>query len=142
MIEDGPEVGVGQAAAAGLGDRPGEIPGLGPVGAGVARAAVAARRRGAAWRFATVDAAGHLLLAGPLGRRPRSTSRPPAVRGGVVERHVTVAELQRHGIDPGPRRAAWAGVLAEIAAWADRDRLRGLLTADRDARFARGPLAE
>ncbi|GAA5115004.1 DUF222 domain-containing protein [Pseudonocardia adelaidensis] len=141
-IREGIEIRVGLATLAGLDDRPGEIPGLGPVGAGVARAAVAAQRRGAAWRFAVVDTAGYLLLAGPLRRRPRSTSRPLAVRGGVVELHVTLEELQRYSTDPDPRLAAWAGVLAEIAAaWADRDRLRRLLAAHPHARFARGPLA-
>ncbi|GAA0895507.1 HNH endonuclease signature motif containing protein [Pseudonocardia zijingensis] len=153
-IREGIEIRLGLATAAGLDDRPGEIPGLGPVGAGVARAAVAAQQRGAAWRFAIVDTAGYLLLAGPLRRRPRSTSRTsraPVVRGGVVELHLTLAELHRYSSnpdpdpDPGPGSdlGAWAGVLAEIAAaWAGRHRLRRLLAADPDARFARGPLAE
>jgi hypothetical protein len=142
-IREGIEVRVGLATLAGLDDRPGEIPGLGPVGAGVARAAVAAQRRGAAWRFAIVDTGGYLLLAGSLRRRPRSSGRPPAVRGGVVELHVTLEELERYGADPDPRLAEWAGVLAEIvAAWADRDRLRRLLAAHPGARFARGSLAE
>jgi hypothetical protein len=148
-VREGIEVRVGLATLAGLDDRPGEIPGLGPVGADVARAVVGAQRRGAAWKFAIVDTAGYLLLAGSLRRRPRSTHRPPAVRGGVVELHVTLEELQRYGADPaagsGPDigLADWAGVLAEIAAaWADRDLLRRILAAHPDARFARGPLAD
>jgi hypothetical protein len=142
-IREGIEVRVGLATLAGLDDRPGEIPGLGPVGAGVARAAVAAQRRGAAWRFAIVDTGGHLLLAGLLRRRPRSSGRPPAVRGGVVELHVTLEELERYSTDPDPRLAEWTGVVAEIvAAWADRDRLRRQLAAHPGARFARGLLAE
>ncbi|MGH8965305.1 MAG: HNH endonuclease signature motif containing protein, partial [Actinomycetes bacterium] len=142
-VREGIEVRVGLATLAGLDDRPGEIPGLGPVGAEVARAAVAAQQRGAAWRFAIVDTHGYLLLAGPLRRRPRTTTRPAAVRGGVVELHVTVEELQRYSTDPDPRLGQWAGVLAEIAAaWADRHRLRARLAAHPRARFARGPLAE
>ncbi|MFC5237898.1 HNH endonuclease signature motif containing protein [Pseudonocardia zijingensis] len=149
-VREGIEIRLGLATAAGLDDRPGEIPGLGPIGAGVARAAVAAQHRGAAWRFAIVDTAGYLLLAGQLRRRPRitsRTSRAPAVRGGVVELHLTLAELQRYSSNPGPDPdsglGAWAGVLAEIAtAWADRHHLRRLLAADPDARFVRGPLAE
>ncbi|GAA0909091.1 hypothetical protein GCM10009559_78740 [Pseudonocardia zijingensis] len=134
---------LGLATAAGLDERPGEIPGLGPIGAAVARAAITAQHRGAAWRFAVVDTAGYLLLAGPLRRRPHSTSRAPAVRGGVVELHLTLAELQHHTTHPDPHLPGWAGVLAEItAAWADRDRLRRLLTAHPQARFARGQLAD
>jgi hypothetical protein len=138
---EGVEVRIGLATLAGLDDRPGEIPGLGPVGAGVARTALAAQRRGAAWRFAIVDTRGHLLIAGPLRRRPRTTARRPGVRGGVVELHLTVEELRRYGTDP--ELAEWAGVLAEIAgAWADRDRFRRRLAADPRARFARGALAD
>jgi Domain of unknown function (DUF222) len=139
---EGIEVRIGLATLAGLDDRPGEIPGLGPIGAAVARTAVAAQRRGAAWKFAIVDANGYLLLAGPLRRRPRTTgTRPPVVRGGVVELHVTLEELQRHGTEPD--LGVWAGVLAEIAdAWADRDRFRRRLAAHPKARFARGALAD
>jgi hypothetical protein len=138
---DGIEVRIGLATLAGLDDRPGEIPGLGPIGANVARTAVAAQRQGAAWKFAIVDTHGYLLLAGPLRRRPRTTTRLPAVRGGVVELHVTVEELERHSTDPG--LGEWAGVLAEIAdAWANRDRFQQRLAADPRARFARGALAD
>ncbi|GAA5113793.1 HNH endonuclease signature motif containing protein [Pseudonocardia adelaidensis] len=114
---------------------------VGPVGADVARTAVAAQRCGAAWKFAIVDTNGYLLLAGPLRRRPRTVTRPRAVRGGVVELHITVEELHRYIGDP--RVAEWAGVLAEIAdAWADRDRFRERLAAHPGARFARGALAD
>ncbi|MHA6616392.1 HNH endonuclease signature motif containing protein [Pseudonocardia sp. DLS-67] len=140
-VREGIEVRAGLATLAGLDDRPGEIPGLGPVGADVARTAAAAQHRGAAWRFAIVDANGYLLLAGPLRRRPRTAIRPSAVRGGVVELHVTVEELHRHGTNPD--LGAWAGVLAEIAdAWTDRDRFRQRLAAHPRARFARGALAD
>ena len=66
------------------GPRPpaGEIPGLGPVTAEAARAAVAAQRRGAEWRWAVVDEAGYLLLAGVTRRRPHTSRRadPPRRR--------------------------------------------------------------
>lgn len=141
-VREGIEIRVGLATLAGLDDRPGEIPGLGPIGASVARTAVAAQRHGATWKFAIVDTSGYLLLAGPLRRRPRITgTRPPAVRGGVVELHVTVDELHRHSTNPD--LAEWAGLLAEIAAaWADRDRFRKQLAAHPEARFARGALAD
>jgi hypothetical protein len=138
---EGIEIRVGLVTAAGLDERPGEIPGLGPVPASVARTAVAAQHRGAAWRFAVVDTHGYLLLAGPLRRRPRTGTRQPAVRGGVVELHLTVQELRHSATDPDV--AEWAGVLAEItAAWADRRRYRQRLAVDPAARFARGALAE
>jgi uncharacterized protein DUF222 len=141
-IREGIEIRVGLATLAGLDDRPGEIPGLGPITADVARTAVAAQRRGAAWKFAIVDTHGHLLLAGPLRRRPRTSgTRPSTVRDGVVELHIAVEELPRHATDPD--LGAWAGVLAEItAAWADRDRFRQRLAAHPEARFARGALAD
>jgi hypothetical protein len=138
---EGVEIRVGLATLAGLDDRPGEIPGLGPVGAHLARTAVATQRRGAAWRFAIVDTDGYLLLAGPLRRRPPTSTPSPTVRGGVVEVHLTVDELRRYSEDPV--LGAWHGVLAEIAdAWADRDELRRRLAANPHARFARGPLAD
>ncbi|OZM81019.1 HNH endonuclease signature motif containing protein [Pseudonocardia sp. MH-G8] len=145
-VREGIEIRLGLATLAGLDERPGEIPGLGPVCADLARDAVAAQRRGAVWRFAVVDATGHLLLAGPLRRRGRDHVRgrragAERVRGGVVELHVAVAELEAYA--SGPVLGEWQAVVAEIAArWADRDRLRGLLDAHPYARFARGPLAE
>jgi hypothetical protein len=138
---EGIEIRVGLGTLAGLDDRPGEIAGLGPVGAHLARTAVAGQRRGAAWRFAVVDSGGHLLLAGPLRRRPRRSTHSSPVRGGVVELHLTVDELRRYGAHPG--LGEWAGVLAEIAdAWAHRRELRRRLAANPHRRFARGPLAD
>ncbi|OZM78795.1 HNH endonuclease signature motif containing protein [Pseudonocardia sp. MH-G8] len=145
-IREGVEIRLGMATLAGLDNRPGEIPRVGPVGAHLARDAAAAQRRGAAWRFAVVDDTGHLLLAGVLRRRPRA--RPDArrsgsdrVRGGVVEVHLTVEEMQRFAADPV--LGEWHGLLAEIAShWARRDQLRARLAANPDARFARGPLAD
>jgi hypothetical protein len=141
---DGIEIRVGLATLAGLDDRPGEIPGLGPVGAHLARAAVAAQRRGASWKFAIVDTDGHLLLAGPLRRRPRTSTQAPPVRGGIVELHLTLDELSRYRTDgTDPVLGDWNGLVAEIAdAWADGDQLRRRLAANPHARFARGPLAD
>jgi hypothetical protein len=73
---EGIEIRVGLATLAGLDDRPAEIPGLGPIGAHLARDAVSAQRRGASWKFAIVDTDGYLLLAGPLRRRPRGPRSP------------------------------------------------------------------
>jgi hypothetical protein len=150
---EGIEIRLGLATLAGLDDRPGEIPGLGPIGADLARNAVAAQRRGASWKFAIVDTRGYLLLAGTIRRRPRNhpdkNPRPDPgsgesagrVRGGVVELHISVEELQRYAADPA--LADWHLLLAEIAArWADRDNLRARLAARPRARFARGPLAD
>ncbi len=138
---EGIEIRVGLATLAGLDERPAEIPGLGPVGAHLARDAVSAQLRGGSWKFAIVDANGYLLLAGPLRRRPRGPAQSPPVRGGVVELHLTVDELRRYGADPV--LGDWDGVLAEIAdAWADRDEFRRRLAANPHARFARGPLAD
>jgi hypothetical protein len=150
-IREGVEVRAGLATVLGLDERPGEIPGLGPVDAAIARRLVAAQRRGAEWRFAVVDGDGDLLLAGPLRRRPRAAdppgdpppgAGPPGrVRGGVVELHLTLAELRRFAADPQVC-GGWAGVLAEVAErWADRHRLRERLARDPRARFARGALA-
>jgi hypothetical protein len=144
-VREGIEIRVGLATVAGLDERPGEIPGLGPVDAGAARTAVAAQQRGAAWKFAIVDTDGYLLLAGPLRRRPHTGTGLPGVRGGIVEIHITVEELNRYASDPDldPGLAQWAGVLAEMAAaWADRDQLRARLAAHPRARFARGALAD
>jgi uncharacterized protein DUF222 len=144
-IREGIELRIGLATLLGCDQRPGEIPGLGPVDAHLARAAVARQRRGAEWQFAVVDSDGYLLLAGPLRRRPRNspsgTSPPSRVRGGVVELHVTLAELYRFAADPD-LAGDWAGVIAEIAdRWAGRHLLWRRLSKDPRARFARGALA-
>jgi hypothetical protein len=146
-LRDGVELRVGLATLLGCDQRPAEIPGLGPVDAEIARTVAARQRRGARWQFAIVDTHGYLLLAGPLRRRPRpshpSGAGPPdRVRGGVVELHLTLAELRRFAADPD-LAGDWAGLIAEIAdRWADRHRLWRKLSKDPRARFARGPLAD
>ncbi|MBC3189691.1 DUF222 domain-containing protein [Pseudonocardia sp. C8] len=190
---EGIELRVGLGTLAGRDDRPGDIPGLGPITAHTARIAATTQRRGARWIFAITDPDGYLLLAGPLRRRPRTrvpndrngpkppgapqtprtpdtpdtpgapgapgapgmpgtpnrsnSPNPPGappgappVRGGVVELHISLDELDRYATDP--QLADWHPLLAEIAhAWADRDTRHARLDADPTARFARGPLA-
>jgi hypothetical protein len=143
-VREGIDVRVGLATVLGCDERPGEIPGLGPIDAVLARGAVARQRRGAQWQFAIVDSHGYLLLAGPLRRRPRNkpagTDPPDRVRGGVVELHLTLAELARFATYPH-LTGGWAGIIAEIAQqWADRHRLWRELAKNPRARYARGAL--
>jgi hypothetical protein len=138
----GIEIRAGLATVMGLDDRCGEIPGLGPVLAEVARTVVTAQHRGAQWRFAVTDADGFLLLAGVTRRRPVVAGAPAApCRGGVVELHVPATVLERLAADTricGP----WAAVVADIAAQFDRrDELRARLDARPHDRFARAALA-
>ncbi len=121
-----------------LDDRPGEIPGLGPVLAAQVRARVA-MQTSAHWRFAVVDADGHLVSEGCLRRRPAGAIRdgPP---GGIVEIQIDVDLLTRLAEEPH-EAGTWAAVVAEVAvkhgryAWDVAD-----LDARADDRFASGPL--
>ncbi|QYN39578.1 HNH endonuclease [Pseudonocardia sp. DSM 110487] len=146
-IRQGIELRVGLATVLGCDQRPAEIPGLGPIDAETARTVAARQRRGARWHFAILDTHGYLLLAGPLRRRPRpghppGTGPPDRVRGGVVELHLTLAELRRFAADPD-LTGDWTGLIAEIAdRWADRHRMWRELGKDPRARFARGALAD
>ncbi|WP_300007716.1 HNH endonuclease signature motif containing protein [Pseudonocardia sp.] len=141
-VRDGIEVRVGLGTLLGHDERPGEIAGLGPVTAPAARAAVAAQRLGAEWRFAVTGPTGELSLAGVLRRRPARAGSAPTgsdrSRGGVVEISVPAAELADLVGSPGP----WRGVVEEIAArYADRDRLLTRLDDRAGSRFVRGALA-
>ena len=113
----GIEVRIGLTTLLGLDERPGEIPGLGPILAPVARAVVNRQLRGAEWRFAVTDDEGHLLLAGVTRHRPsgffavaQSVGR---CRGGIVELQVSTAQLDRLAEGPTPE---WAGVVTDIVA--------------------------
>jgi hypothetical protein len=126
----GIEIRVGLATLLGLDEQPGEIPGLGPVLADVARTAVARQVRGAEWRFAITDPDGYLLLAGVTRRRPRSLPAPDegsASRGGIVELQVPATQL-RQLVAHDRVAPDWAGVIADIAAqFARRDELLAAL---------------
>ena len=125
----GVEIRVGLATLLGLDERPGEIPGLGPVLPRVARDLVACQQRGAEWRFAVTDPDGHLLLAGVTRRRPRCTpvAEPTTGRcsGGIVELQIGADQLTELVELIGDQAAgpaaplwitAWATVIADIAA--------------------------
>lgn len=117
----GVEIRVELSTVLGLDDHPGEIPGLGPVTAPVARARVALQTH-AEWRFAVVDEEGRLLGEGLTRRRPDGARRERCPQGGVVELHVTPDLLARLAADPS-RAGAWAIVVEDIAArYRDRDR--------------------
>lgn len=122
----------------GLDDRPGEIPGLGPVLAAQVRGRVATQTA-AHWRFAVVDAAGRLRSEGYLRRRPTGADRdgPP---GGIVEIQIDEDLLARLADEP-ERAGVWAGVVTEVAT---KHASYGRDVADLDARpedrFASGPL--
>ena len=144
----GIEIRVGLATLLGLDEQPGEIPGLGPVLADVARTVVAAQVRGAEWRFAVTDAEGYLLLAGVTRRRPRFPRSPgasdetsPPRRGGIVELQLPAAQL-RELVAAGQIAPAWAGVVADIAAhYARRDELLATLDHRPGDRFPHAALA-
>jgi hypothetical protein len=145
----GIEIRVGLATLLGLDEHPGEIPGLGPVLAEVARAIVARQVRGAEWRFAVTDPDGYLLLAGITRHRPRSPQppdHPGAPRhGGIVELQMTATQLtqlaQQAGTEQGPAED-WAGVVADLTAqFARRDTLLAALDTRPHDRFPHTALA-
>jgi hypothetical protein len=125
----GVEIRVGLATLLELDERPGEIPGLGPVLPDVARDLVARRQRGAQWRFAVTGPDGHLLLAGVTRRRLRCTpvteQTTERFNGGIVELQIEATRLaelvelsgERAAGAAAPRWAtSWAAVIADIAA--------------------------
>ena len=145
----GIEIRVGLTTLLGLDQRPGEIPGLGPVLAPVARTTVARQRQGAQWRFAVTDPDGHLVLAGVTRRRPRP-DEPTATasgdgqrcRGGIVELHVSSVELEQLAGEPTDPLGGWADVVADIAAqYADRHAMLAGLDDRPSGRFPGAALA-
>lgn len=130
----GGEVRVGLGTLLGFDERCGEVPGWGPVLAGVARSMVATRR-GAEWRFAVTDDDGHLLFAGVTRSRPRSIARS---HDGVVEIHVRAALLEDL-VDGGA--GEWSALVADLVRqYADRERLRKVLRRYPGHRFASAAL--
>jgi len=110
--KDGVELRVGLATLLGLDDEPGEIAGLGPVPASVARG-LAEQQRRCEWRFAIVDAEGRLLFDGVTRHRP-GAGRSQPIRGGIVELHLPETLLDDHSLPA--RYPAWARVIADLAA--------------------------
>jgi hypothetical protein len=144
----GIEIRVGLTTAMGLDERPGEIPGLGPVSADVARAVVARQRRASEWRFAVADRDGYLLLAGVTRRRPRTPdAQEQGASGGVVELQVSGVQLAQLAAGDGAVRASvkmweWTDVVADIAAqFARRHDLLAALDARPSDRFPHAALA-
>ncbi len=137
-VRVGVEVRVGLSTLLGLDDRPGEVPGVGPVLAEVARDIVAAQHRGARWRFAVTDDAGYLLLAGITRCRPGSGG---SCVGGIVELHVPANLLTQLSTHAGGYRR-YGAVIADIAAqYAHHDRVSAALDARPEDRFAHAGLA-
>ena len=125
----GVEIRVGLATLLGLDERPGEIPGLGPVLPAVARDLVTHQQRGAEWRFAVTGSDGHLLLAGMTRCRPRrahvTEQTTGRCSGGIVELQIEATRLtelveligDRAADHAAPRwTTSWAAVIADIAA--------------------------
>ena len=125
----GIEIRVSLSTLLGQDDHPGEIPGLGPVPAPVARARVALQTR-AEWRFAVIGAGGALLSEGRTRHRPVGASRTGSPPGGIVELHVSEEQLNRLVADPAAA-GTWAPVVADIV---DRHRDRERHMVDLDAR--------
>ncbi|MFP5068305.1 DUF222 domain-containing protein [Pseudonocardia nantongensis] len=126
----GIEIRVRLSTLIGHDDHPGEIPGLGPVLAPIARASVA-RQRHAEWRFASTDTDGYLLLAGITRRRPTGSpaeSTHPLIRnahGGTVELQVPAELLDRLAAHPP---SGWEPLVADLVAqYAHRDRIGNAL---------------
>jgi hypothetical protein len=124
----GVEVRVGLATLLDRDQRPGEIPGWGPIPAETARTMVAAQRA-AEWRFAITDLTGQLLLAGITRRRPHhsapdhttlghTASQQPPCRGGIVELQLPatlLTELLTELATNPDTCGEWAGIVTDIA---------------------------
>jgi hypothetical protein len=136
----GVEIRVGLGTLLGLDDQPGEIPGLGPVLAPIARRLVTTQTRGARWRFAVTDPEGYLLLAGAVRSRPTGSGGGRS-EGGIVEVHVPADLLERLSVQPADA-GAWAGIVADIATqYRNRNRLLAALDHKPRDRFPDAALA-
>lgn len=132
----GVEVRLALTTVLGRDERPGELPGWGPISAGTARRIVTQQRR-AQWRFVVVDGEGKLAFDGITRRRPRHLVS--GRRGGIVELAVSETDLDvlSTAEDLGP----WAPVVADIAAqFAEREGVIQDLDAHPEARFPRAQL--
>ncbi|MBC3192577.1 DUF222 domain-containing protein [Pseudonocardia sp. C8] len=150
----GVEVRVPLSTLLGLDQRPGEIPGWGPIPADAARRIVARQHR-AQWRWVIVDTDGHLLAEGLTRRRPTTGIRrrdrdrtdehdhkDDGPAGGIVEIHIPETLLTELAADAAHPR--WARVIADITARYQHHRQQAAPGADLDAhptaRFPRAAL--
>ncbi|WP_156935275.1 HNH endonuclease signature motif containing protein [Pseudonocardia spinosispora] len=92
-----------------LSDRPGELPGWGPILAANTRRTVL-QQRGGSWTFAVCDDHGYLLVPGVLRSRPTHATHERA--GGAVELQLTATLLAQLAQNPPP---GWERVIADIA---------------------------
>ncbi|HVU90794.1 MAG TPA: hypothetical protein VHC23_01095 [Jatrophihabitans sp.] len=127
QVPSGVELRVGLAVLMGLSEQPGEIAGVGPVLAPVARELAERQRRGQ-WRYAIVDPDGRLLFDGVTRQRPPGYPTGGAP-GGIVELHVP-----EHLLDPAviAEHPAWARLLTDLATQYAR---RAPIEQDPTARF-------
>jgi hypothetical protein len=102
------EIPIGLTTLLGHDDHPGEIPGLGPVVASIARDVVDRQRR-AELRWVVVDTEGRRLSDGITRIRPTTPARGVQACGGVVELHVPEQVLGQE-VDN-----LWARLLADVA---------------------------
>jgi hypothetical protein len=140
--QTGVEIRVGLTTLLHLDDQCGEIPGLGSILPGIARALVNAQYLGAEWRFAITDADGLLLFAGTTRRRPTipATNRGRC-RGGIVELHID-ADTLKHLTSTYLACDPWAGVIADLAhQYTHRANPLALIDQHVGNRFARAALA-
>jgi hypothetical protein len=126
-IPSGVELRAALPVLMGLSEQPGEIAGVGPVLAPVARELAQRQRRGQ-WRFAIVDTDGRLLFDGLTRHRPPGYPTGGA-NGGIVELHVPETLLDPATIAEHP---TWAPLLTDLATQYAR---RAPIEQDPTARF-------
>lgn len=132
------DVRVALTTVLGRDDRPGELPGMGPITSVTARRIVHRQRR-AQWRWIVVDTDGHMVCGGITRRRPRHLPRGLA-KGGIVELVLSEAELAELMADPAGT-SVWAPLIADVAAqYADREQAIQDLDAHPEDRFPREAL--
>jgi len=128
----GVEVSVELATLLGRNDHPALIPGLGPVLADAARR-VAARQRGAQWRYTLLNPDGHFVFGGITRRRPTGTGDHS--HGGIVELLIPTDLLDELTHHP-PEAGEWSQVIVDIATqYREHTQQLRDIDADPDRRF-------